>query len=235
MTLPGGAAEVLRLAALLPLAPEATLLLAGRSAAASGAVVTGARGCFVAAFDLDPPAPGPPVPKRSKVTAAPFDAAAPAFRPRYHDHAMLLEPLRAGGMPAGLLAAAAAALRPGGQLVLLDLVARDGPAGHLVERWRLAEGRATPPPPQAAMTEALQRAGLHLHVVEDAGQRHGAAVMQGWQALLGALAAKKGRPSAAAAAALVAEAEAWLLRLRLLQDGRLRLLRWHASVSGARG
>jgi hypothetical protein len=39
------------------------------------------------------------------------------------------------------------------------------------------------------------------------------------------------RPSPAAAADLVAEAEAWLLRLRLLRDGRLRLLRWHASLA----
>jgi hypothetical protein len=235
MALPGGATEVLRLAALLPLAPEATLLLAGRAAHASGAVITGARGCFVAAFDPDPPAPGQPQPKRGKVTAAPFDAGAPAFRPRFHHHAMLLEPLRRGGTPAGLVSAAAAALRPGGQAVLLDIVARGAPAGRAEDRWLLAEGRDTPPPSEAAMTDALNGAGFQVHVVEDAGPRHRAAVLQGWRALLGALALEQGRPGAPAAAALVAEAEAWLLRLRLMQDGRLRLLRWHASVPGGAG
>lgn len=235
MALPGGAAEVLRLAALLPLAPEATLLLAGRAASASGAVVIGARGCFVAAFDPDPSTPGQPQPKRGKLTAAPFDARAPAFRPRFHHHAMLLEPMRGGGAPAGLLTATAGALRPGGQVVLVDLVARGAPAGRPEDRWLLAEGRGAPPPAEAVMTDALRDAGFQVHVVEDAGPRHRVAVLRGWRALLGALAADRDRPGAPAAAALVAEAEAWLLRLRLMQDGRLRLLRWHASVPGRPG
>jgi len=234
MALPGGAAEVLRLSALLPLAPEATLLLAGGSAQASGAIVNVARGCFVAAFDPEAPAAGAAAPRRSKVKAAPFDAAAPGFRPRYHHHALLLEPFRAGGTPGALLEATAAALRPGGQVVLLDLVARGAAAGAWEDRWLAAEGRSAPPPPEAEMPEALRRAGLEVHVVEDAGLRHRKAVLEGWKALLGSLAADAARPSAAAAAALVAEAEAWLLRLRLMQDGRLRLLRWHASVPGAR-
>jgi hypothetical protein len=43
------------------------------------------------------------------------------------------------------------------------------------------------------------------------------------------LAAAETRPAPRAAAALVAEAEAWLLRLRLLRSGVLRLQRWHAT------
>jgi hypothetical protein len=235
MRLPGGATEVLRLASLLPLAPEVTLLLAGAAARASGAIVTGARGCFVAAFDADPPRPGQAATRRAKLTAEPFDAGAPAFRPRYHHHALLLEPFRSGGTPDGLLEAAAAALRPGGQVVLLDLVARGAPAGPWEERWLAAEGRVAAPPPEAAVPEALRRAGFDVHVVEDAGQRHRKAAMQGWQGLLAAIADGGARPAAPAAAALVAEAEAWLLRLRLLQEGRLRLLRWHASMPARAG
>ncbi|MBR0679940.1 hypothetical protein GXW74_05535 [Roseomonas eburnea] len=232
MAIPGGTTEVLRLASLLPLVPEATLLLAGSGARAAGAVVSGARGCFVAAFEPGAPvadAVAPRVPGR-KVTATRFEAETPAFRRGYHHHALFLEPFRSGGTPEGLLQAAAQALRPGGQVVLLDLVARNAPTGTGETRWLAAEGRAAAPPAEEAVPAALERAGFVINVVEDAGQRHCRAVVEGWQALLMALRERPERPSAQAAGVLVAEAEAWLLRLRLLQDGRLRLLRWHASM-----
>lgn len=228
MALPGGAQEVLRLAALLPLSPETTLLLAGNGARAAGSVVAGARGSFVAAFEPGAPPPRPGA--RSRVTTEPLESASPAFRARYHHHALLLEPLRAGGSPDAMLAAAAAGMRPGGQMVMLDLVARGTPAGPAEARWLAAEGRAEPPA-EELLPAALQRAGFDVHVVEDTGRRHAEAVMAGWQALLLALRDHPARPSTAEAADLVAEAEGWLLRLRLLQDGRLRLLRWHASLA----
>ena len=224
MAMPGGAEEVLRLAALLPLTPAHTMLLAGLGAQGAGAVVAGARGCFVAAHDLRAAHPRRTLPKR--VTAAAFTPEAPAFRAAYHQHALLLEPFRQGGTPDGLLRATAAALRDGGEVVLLDLVARGGDADA---RWLAAEGRR-PPPLEAAMAAALERAGFRVHVVEDAGARHHRTVLLGWASLLDALRAEPVRPAPPAAAALVAEAEAWLLRLRLLRDGRLRLLRWHASL-----
>jgi hypothetical protein len=229
MALPGGADELLRLAALLPLSADSTLLLAGSGARAAAGVIAGARGCFVAAQEAGAAPAARPGP-RSRVTAEPFDAAAPAFRARYHHHALLLEPLRAGGSPAALLEAAAAGLRPGGQMVLLDLVACGPPPGAAEARWLAAERRAAAPPHEATVPEALARAGFQVHVVEDAGRRQRDAVLAGWRALLLALRDDPARPGPAAAADLVAEAEAWLLRLRLLQDGRLRLLRWHASM-----
>lgn len=227
MVLPGGADEVLRLAALLPLAPESTLLLAGQGARAAGGVVSGARGCFVSAFEpgLEAPRPG----ARSRVTAEPFDPATPAFRAGFHHHALLIEPLRAGGSPEGLLAAAAKGLRRGGQVVVMDLVACGLSAGPAETRWLAAEGRSAPPP-EAILPAALQEAGFQIHVVEDAGRRHREAAMVAWKALMVALRDQEARPPPAEAADLVAEAEAWLLRLRLLQEGRLRLLRWHASL-----
>jgi hypothetical protein len=228
MVLPGGAQEVLRLAALLPLSPESTLLLAGNGAAAAGDVVAGGRGCFVAAFE--PGAQAGARPARRRVTTEALDPAAPSFRARFHHHALLLEPLRAGVSPDGLLAATAAGLRPGGQLVLTDLVARGLPAGAAEARWLAAEGRPEPPA-EVALPAALQRAGFNIHVVEDLGRRHRDAVLSSWQALMAALSEGSARPTAAEAADLVAEAEAWLLRLQLLQEGRLRLLRWHASMA----
>jgi hypothetical protein len=54
--------------------------------------------------------------------------------------------------------------------------------------------------------------------------------MLGWRVLMRDLDRK---PSAMEAAQLVAEAELWLLRRRLIRDGRLRMMRWHA-IGGTR-
>lgn len=235
LPLPGGAAEVVRLATLLPLGPSHTLLLAGLGARMAGEAVAAARGCFVAAHDL---LPGPDAPARGgarrRVTSAAFAAAAPGFRSGYHHHAMLLEPFREGGCPAALLGATAAAMRQGGELVLLDLVSRDGAAAGPARRWLAAEGRPGPPA-ETAVPDALAAAGFVVNVVEDAAPRHRRAVMEGWAAVLDVLRAEATRPAPAEAAALVAEAEAWLLRLHLLNEGRLRLLRWHATLARRAG
>lgn len=228
MAIPGGAEEVLRLAALLPLAPAHTVLLAGLGAQSAGTVISGARGCFVAAHDLI--VPGEAAPRRRKppkrVTAADFSPDAPEFRPAYHQHALLLEPFRHGGAPERLLRATASALRDSGEVVLLDLVARE----PITEaRWLKLEDRLSPPG-ETVMTRALEKSGFRVHVVEDAGARHQRSALLGWAALLEALRHESERPTPQAAIALVTEAEAWLLRLRLMQQGRLRLLRWHATM-----
>ena len=112
---------------------------------------------------------------------------------------------------------------------MVDLVACDPPHDVTDARWLAAEGRDAAPPAEDAVPTAMERAGFAIHVVEDAGARHRQAVIEGWRNLLQAL-QDGDRPDPPAAAALVAEAEAWLLRLRLLKEGRLRLLRWHASM-----
>lgn len=231
LRLPGGTEELLRLASLLPLRKENTLLLAGLGALAAGGVVPGSRGCFVAAHDLlaEEDAPPPRGPAARRVTRATLAPDAPAFRLNYHDHAMLLEPLRHGGSPAGLLRRTAEALRSGGDLVLFELVATDPTPDRA---WLKAEARQAPPP-VSAMPAALKAAGFHVHVVEDAGLRQQRAVLEGWLTLLESLRAGGARPAPQEAAALVREAEAWLLRLRLLGQGRLRLLRWHATKRGS--
>lgn len=230
--LPGGAAEVTRLAGLLPLSAETTLLLLGRDAGGGAATIARQRGAYLAAHQHDAAtlarmAPHlKPLGRRAEATS--WDPAAPAFRPAFHTHALALEPPNVS--PAALLAAIAAALKPGGELVLLDIVT--GPAAPkaapILDRWLTLTGRTAPPSQEPAIDTALRAAGFTPHVVEDAGPRQAAAIVEGWLRVIETL--RAGRPRGQAAAVLVEEAETWFLRHRLLGMGALRLLRWHATL-----
>jgi hypothetical protein len=233
--LPGGKEEVLRLASLLRLNPDTTLLLVGDGAAAAGAELARSRGTYVAAHDLDAERStrAQPVMRnlKGRVTVAGWTPAAPSFRAGYHWHALLLEPARSGADPATLMRAVAAGLRQAGHLLLFELVLADGADDQdpMLRRWRRVDGRSALPPRESAVEAAIHAAGFELHVTEDCGARQVGAVLAAWQELVEELAAAETRPAPQAAAALVAEAEAWLLRLRLLRSGVLRLQRWHAT------
>lgn len=235
--LPGGRQEVERLAALLPLSPATTLLLVGLDAGGAAEAIARGRGAWVAAHQHDPALAARMAarlrPLGRRATVERWDPAAPAFRARFHHHALAIEALRPAAAAerdaAALLAALAAALKPGGQLVLLEAVA-DRPEA-CPARWLALEGRLTPPPSAAALEAALGAAGFVVHVTEDTGARHLAAALEAWSRLLGTLSGL-GRSRLLAEAA-VAEAETWLLRQRLIASGALRLLRWHASLPPA--
>lgn len=231
--LPGGAAEARRLCGLLPLSEATTLLLLGRDAGGVTGVAA-ARKSWISAY-LEDPAFSREVEAHlgrqfgRRITRLAWNPEQPGFRPRYHDHALLIEPLRRCG-PDRLLGAIAATLKAGGQLVLLDVVSA-GEWGDRPDlaRWMELEGRREPPPSEREMHDAFLASGFQIHVVEDAGARHGAAVLEAWAGLIGGMGGGP-KPRGHEARALVAEAELWLLRQRLLQAGRLKLLRWHAGL-----
>ncbi|WP_458095101.1 hypothetical protein [Roseomonas sp. WA12] len=231
--MPGGTAEAKRLCGLLPLSNAVTLLMIGRDSGGVAAIAA-ARGSRISAHLDDPEVSlemGTALARFGKrVTRAPWNPCNPAFRARYHDHALALEALRRCP-PDRLLPALTAELKPAAQLVMLDMVST-APArpGRDLDRWLELEGRAEPPPTEAEIGAALEAHRYNLHVVEDAGIRQGPAVLEAWAGLVGTMAAGPDRPSRTAARALVAEAEVWLLRQRLLQSGTIRLLRWHVSL-----
>ena len=238
--LPGGAAEANRLANLLPLSPATTLLLVGADAGGAAGAIATTRGAWVAAQQdnllLAERMALKLRPLGKRTTVATWDASEPFFRHRYHHHALVLEALRR--CPAGrLLPAVSAALKPGGQLVMLELVGAEaaGRNGALLKRWTELEGRAAPPEPAAVMEAALAAAGFTLNVREDVGARHCAAVMAGWMRRVETLRQGNGLPRGRKALALVTEAERWLLRQRLMQAGTLRLMRWHCTLGPERG
>ncbi|MBK1658843.1 hypothetical protein [Paracraurococcus ruber] len=234
--LPGGEAEILRLAFLLPLSPATTLLLVGRDAGGAAACLAAQRGAWVAAHQHDcwmaDRAEPLLKPFGRRAALAAWDPAAPAFRPRFHHHALALEPMLAGTAPDAFFPALATGLKPGAQVVLVETVLAGDPASPGLARWLALDERPTLPPPREVVEEALQRAGFTLHVTESIGGRHTAAATDAWMRLLAEL-REGGRPGAAVeAAALVAEAERWLLHHRLLRGGSIAVLRWHATLRG---
>jgi hypothetical protein len=237
--IPGGEEEVLRLAVPLNLSAASSLLLLGAAGGGAARAVAGGLGAWVSGHEADPalaalaayrlPRAGKVVAKRATVAA--WDPQAPVFRRRAFNHALAMEALRgAPGRPVPvpeLLMALAGALRPGGQLVLVELVStvRLDPHDPLVRSWAEVEGRSPDMPSEAGLTAALTQLGFDVRVVEDISARHMRMAVQGWKRLVRTLAAS--RPDRLRAAAVVAEAEVWMRRLQMIHAGQVRLVRWH--------
>ena len=233
--LPGGTDEVLRLAVPLGVSAKSSLLLLGAGGGGPTVRLAGELGVWVTAYEADPvlaamaarrvQRAGLALAKRATVQA--WDPAAPSFRPRAFHHAIAIEALRAA-RPDAAVAALAQALRPSGQLAVMETVAdpalnRADPA---LRTWCRLERRDPPPAGTAWLTGALERAGFDIRVVEDISARQIRQTMTGWKRLVRQLRAD--RPTPLRAAAMVAEAELWLRRVQMLRAGQLRLMRWHA-------
>jgi hypothetical protein len=237
---PGGEEEVLRLAVPLGISAASSVLLLGAGAGGPVRALVGGLGAWVSGHEADPvlaavaaerlPRAGRLVAKRATVVH--WDASAPEFRRRAFHHTLALEALR--GSPgrtvpvADLLMALAGALRPGGHLVLVDVVAaaRLDVSRPEVAAWARAEWREPDPPTEAALTAALGQLGFDVRVTEDLSARHMRMVVQSWNRALGVI--SEHRPAPLHAAALVAEAEVWMRRMRLIHAGQLRVVRWDA-------
>ncbi|MDE2514694.1 MAG: hypothetical protein KGL12_01590 [Rhodospirillales bacterium] len=230
--LPGGPDEVLRLARPFGLSEAASVLLLGAGPGGAAVTIAAKLGPWVTACEADPvlvAAANALAQRHGQAKRAQTESwmpQAPVFRAGYYHHALAIEALR-GADPAPVLRAMARAVRPGGQMMVLDLVA--GPAGPPAGRgWVALERRSGPPPDEAAITREMNRLGLDIRVVEDVSARHATQVLAGWRDAVGWLKEGSARPMRRDAALLVGEAELWLTRLRLMREGRLRLVRWHA-------
>jgi cyclopropane fatty-acyl-phospholipid synthase-like methyltransferase len=235
--LPGGEAEVLRLAAPIGLSAAATLLLPGTGAGGPATSLAAALGVWVAGYEADPALAilaarriqraGTALAKRAAVAG--WTRQAPDFGQRSAHHALAFDPIREA-TPEPVLAAIAAALRPHGQVVLLETVAPrplDG-ADPAVAAWCRLEGRERVLPQPEAVTRALRRLGFDVRIAEDVSARHMRLAMLGWRLFVRRMAAA--RPTPAHAAAVVTQAEMWMRRLRLMHGGTIRLMRWHAMA-----
>ena len=125
-------------------------------------------------------------------------------------------------------------LKVGGQLVMTELCA-DTPLSAdepKVARWSKLERRPLSTlHPATAITRMLARVGFAVRVSEDVSARHIENALIGWRVAVREL--HRSKPSPAMTARFVGEAEIWLLRVKLLHENRLRMMRWHA-ISNAK-
>jgi SAM-dependent methyltransferase len=234
---PGGEDETLRLAKPLGLSAEASVLMIGAGSGGPPRTIAAHLGSWVTGFESDPALVSLAAARCARsglgrrVSVASWDPEAPDFRARQYHHGLALEPLRVAH-PEAALAAIAGALKPSGQFLLVETVTEqpldlDDP---VVGAWMRLEARSHPPPTEMAVTRMLGRLGFDVRVTEDISARHAAQALHGWRCAVAAL--QDDPPDARRAAPLVAEAELWLLRLRLIRDGKLRLMRWIALGHG---
>nr|WP_294563861.1 hypothetical protein [uncultured Rhodopila sp.] len=236
--MPGGEGEALRLTRTLGPSPAHSLLLVGGGAGGAACAITREFGAWVAALENEPELVDAAhlliarAQLGRKVSMAPWQPDKPVFESRKYHHCVALEPL-IGVQAEPILDGLARALKPSGQLVMTDLVAEEklDPNHPGLARWAALE-RRDPAGLQlpVAVTRMLGRVGMDVRIAEDISERHIGQVVQGWRTVVRGL--RGTRPDRANAAQLVAEAERWLLRWRLVKEGRLRMMRWHAISRG---
>lgn len=235
---PGGEAETLHLAKPLGLSSASSLILVGAGSGGPPCAIANRLGVWVTGFESDPGlvlaatehSLRGGLARRAQIEA--WDPEHPAFERSQFHHGMALDPLREG-QPEPTLAALAQALKPGGQLVLVETVADSplDPHDPVVATWRrLERRRADVVPSEISITRVLGRLGFDVRIVEDVTQRHMRQALFGWRQVVRGM--QHAPPPPRDAAQLVQEAELWLLRMKLLRGRKLRLVRWNAIGRG---
>ena len=233
--MPGGAEEVLRLAKPLNLRTDLSLLLVGGGVGGPARTIATTFGCWITAAEANPRLADLAETRRARwgkiagrVNALEWMAPVPVVRTGYFDRCLALSPLR-GQQPVKLLEQMAQGVKTNGQMVLLDLVA-DAPLDANdpeVAAWCRLDVRQPTLPSETAMGQLLKRLRFDIRVTEDVTERHVALALTGWKAAARSLElSPEGR---AHAGGLEIEAELWMVRLRLLETGRIRAIRWHAN------
>jgi cyclopropane fatty-acyl-phospholipid synthase-like methyltransferase len=235
---PGGEIETLRLAKPLGLSKASSLLLIGAGAGGPACSLAVQLGVWVSGFEADSnlvAAAVDRIARRNLTRRAQtevWNPAEPHFREHFYHHGLLLEALH-GSKPEPTLAAIAKALKPSGHLMMLEVVADKplDPANPIVAAWAHLERRDPRAlPTETAITRILGRLGFDVRVAEDVSDRHIHQALMGWRSTVRTM--EDTRPTRRQAMRCVQEAELWMLRLRLLRTGKLRLMRWHAIGGG---
>jgi SAM-dependent methyltransferase len=235
---PGGEIETLRLAKPLGLSAATSLLLIGAGGGGPCCALATQLGAWVSGFEADQNLVDAAIERvmhrnlsrRAQIEC--WNPDQPGFKEHFYHHCLALEPLR-GHHPERVLGAIAAALKPGGHLMMIELVAGApiNPADPVAIAWaRLERRSAESLPAEVAITRILGRLGFDVRVAEDISERHVHQAMLGWRTMVRGM--EHVRPTRRAAVRYVEEAELWMLRLRLFQTGSLRLVRWHAIGRG---
>lgn len=231
--------ETLRLAKPLGLSAASSLLLLGAGGGGAAASIAARLGVWVSGFEPDEDLVIAAQARLSRtklckrVQVEQWNPAEPDLKRHFYHHCLALEPLR-GAQPEPLLSSVAGAIKPGGQLMLGEIVA-DQPlhgADPDIARWGMLERRVPEMlPTEVAITRVLGRLGFDVRIVEDISRRHMDQAMLGWRMRVRDLGELP--PTRRQAALIVAEAELWLVRMKLFQARRLRMVRWHGIGRGS--
>lgn len=236
---PGGEIETLRLAKPLGLSAASSVLLLGAGGGGPACSIATKLGVWVTGLEAEPTLVDAAqsrigrakLGKRAQVDH--WTPAEPDLARNFYHHSLALEPLR-GAKPEPTLAAIAAAIKPGGQLMMTEIVADMplDPGDPDVARWSLLENRdPTALSSEITITRVLGRLGFDVRIVEDISRRHMEQAMLGWRTQVRDM--QDVKPNRRQASLIVGEAELWLVRMRLFRAGRLRLVRWHAIGRGS--
>ena len=234
---PGGAYETMHLAKPMGLTAASSLLLVGAGTGGAPRCIATELGVWVTGYEANPclaalaneRSQRAGLGRRAQVEL--WDPTAPKFPAHYYHHGMAIEPLR-GARPEPMLAAISVALKPAGQLVLVETVADLplDPADPTVAAWARLDHRPAAASSELAITRVLGRLGFDVRIVEDISRRHMHQAILGWRGAVRAMA--DGHPTTRQVALVVHEAELWMARFRLMRAGKLRLVRWHAIGRG---
>jgi SAM-dependent methyltransferase len=230
---PGGEEEALRLAKPLGLSASHSLLHLGAGLGGGTRAIAKTSGAYVTGYELDAALAQAATAAATKAGMAkraavqPLDAKLPAFRSGYFHHALAQESLWPLEDKQPVLGSLVQAVKLGGQLMLTDLVRTDGDADDAAwTAWSVLERSPPHLGTEKSIGKAMLSMGLDIRIVEDVTQRHVNQALVAWMNRVTLL--RRARPSPRQAALLVKEAELWLRRCRLMQEGRMRMLRWHA-------
>lgn len=232
--IPGGEAEILRLARPTGASSDNRLLLVGMGGGGSATAIVRSTHTWVSGLEAEPQllaaaktrAASDNLGKRSAMDS--WDQRRPVFPRAAHRNCLALEPMRLA-VCSVVLPALASSIEVGGNLIVTDLISSEplNTAEPMIARWVQLDRRDPSVIPTAgAITAIMDACGMDLRIAEDISQRHMDQTLLGWRHLVAALAQQK--PDPKEAGFVVSEAELWLLRHRLIETGRLRMMRWHA-------
>jgi len=152
------------------------------------------------------------------------------FKHKHYDAALIRNTLSLMSDKVVLLKRAAASLKPGGRILVVEFcLARDDAHGAALDAYRLGEATAPRLATLPVLASRLKEAGLAVLGVEDHTETFMRTVLMGW-AKIDAL-VKRGELNADEGRALMGEAELWQRRVSALQSGDLRVARILATAA----